>query len=266
MDHATKPTLATPEAALSHLPEAGGDFLAFPLTPAQAAMWRADQSWPGCSLFNASFRWSLTGRLDRVLLQRAFNEVVRRHEILRATFAEENNGLVQLISPALEIKIVHQDLRALPAPQRDAEMEAISTLEAKRGFDLAHGPLLRVGLLQMEDQRHVLTLTLHHIVIDGWSVSLLMEELQAIYTAYAAGQESPLPEPAIQFGDYVVWHQEWIASAEIRQQLDYWTKKLAGYRRLDVAADLRKSGRAPDQQPDHLPDAARRTDRCAAEI
>jgi non-ribosomal peptide synthetase component F/thioesterase domain-containing protein len=226
-------------------PDGDGEFLAFPLTPGQAAMWRADRFWRGCSLLNASFRWSLTGTLDRAILERSFNEVVRRHEILRATFTEDKNELVQLIAPSLEIKITLEDLRSLPTTQREAQMDDICTMEAKKGFDLATGPLLRVGLLRMEDDRHVLTLTLHHIVIDGWSVSLLMEELQAIYSAYEKGEESPLPDPAIQFGDYVVWHKEWMVSAEIRQQLEYWKKKLAGYRRLDVAGDLPRTDFPP---------------------
>lgn len=201
-------------------------------------MWYADRSWPGCSLFNASFRWSITGRLDNEILQRSFNEVVRRHEILRATFAEVEGAPVQFIAPCLDLPIAVQNLRPLPAAERDVEMDRICAEEAKKSFDLVTGPLIRVGLLQMEDEQSVLTLTLHHIVIDGWSVSLIMEELQAIYGAYTKGQESPLPELAIQFGDYVVWHKEWIASPEIRQQLENWKKKLAGYRRLDVAPDF----------------------------
>ncbi len=201
-------------------------------------MWYADRSWPGCSLFNASFRWKLTGPLDTAILERSFNEVVRRHEILRATFVEREGAPVQFIAPSLDLKIAVRDLRSLPASQRDAEMDRTCAEEAKKSFDLVTGPLIRVGLLQMEDEQYVLTLTLHHIVIDGWSVSLIMEELQAIYGAYATGKESPLPELAIQFGDYVVWHKEWIASPEIRQQLEHWKKKLAGYRRLDVPADL----------------------------
>lgn len=216
----------------------GSDFLAFPLTPGQTSMWQADRSWPGCSVFNASFRWKLTGSLDRLILGRSFKELVRRHEILRATFAEENGAPVQIIAPSLEIQIPLQDLRALPTAEREAEMDNICTLEAKKSFDLVTGPLIRVGLLQMEDDQHVLTLTLHHIVIDGWSVSLIMEELQAIYGAYAKGEESALPEPAVQFGDYVVWHQQWMTSPEIQSQLEYWKKKLAGYRRLDVAGDF----------------------------
>lgn len=236
--HATKQEFATDASVSSDAHATGGDFLAFPLTPAQAAMWHADRSWPGCSLFNASFRWNLKGSLDRAILQRSFNEVVRRHEILRATFAEENGTPVQIIPPSLEIKIPLQDLRSLPAADRETEMDRVCTLEAKKGFDLVTGPLIRVRLLQMEDEQHVLTLTLHHIVIDGWSVSLVMEELQAIYGAYVKGEESSLPEPTLQFGDYVVWHQQWMTSPEIQGQLEYWKKKLDGYGRLDVPGDL----------------------------
>jgi len=236
--YATKSELATGASVSSDIQATGRDFLAFPLTPAQAAMWHADRSWPGCSVFNASFRWNLKGSLDRAMLLRSFNEVVRRHEILRATFAEENGTPVQIIAPSLEIEIPLQDLRSLPTAERETEMDRICALEAKKAFDLATGPMIRVGLLQMEDERHVLTLTLHHVVIDGWSLSLIMEELQAIYGAYAKGEESSLPQPAIQFGDYVVWHQEWMSSPEIQSQLEYWKKKLNGYRRLDVSGNF----------------------------
>src|SRR5690348_12896494 len=109
--YATKPELATGASASSDAPATGSDFLAFPLTPAQAAMWHADRSWPGCSVFNASFRWNLRGALDRVILERSFNEIVRRHEILRATFAEENGAPVQIIAPSFQIEISLQDLR-----------------------------------------------------------------------------------------------------------------------------------------------------------
>lgn len=239
--HATKPGLATDASVSSDAQASTGDFLAFPLTPAQAAMWHADRSWPGCSVFNASFRWNLRGSLDPALLERSFNEVVRRHEVLRATFAEENGTPVQIVAPSLQVKIPLQDLRSLAAADRESEMDRICTLEAKKSFDLVTGPLIRVALLQMEDEQHVLTLTLHHIVIDGWSVSLIMEELQAIYGAYARGEESSLPDPTLQFGDYVVWHQQWMTSPEIQSQLEYWKKKLAGYRRLDVASEFPRS-------------------------
>ena len=112
--HATQQESANDAPVASDAQSTGSDLLAFPLTPAQAAMWHADRSWPVCSLLNASFRWKLTGSLDRAILERSFNEVVRRHEILRATFAEENGAAVQIIPPSLEIKIPFQDLRHLP--------------------------------------------------------------------------------------------------------------------------------------------------------
>src|SRR5579871_419673 len=239
--HATQQELADDANLSSKAQTSAGDFLAFPLTPAQAAMWHADRSWPGCSLLNASFRWNLKGSLDRAILERSFNEVVRRHEILRATFADENGAAVQTCALPILIKIPLQDLRHLSAADREVEMDRICTVEAKKSFDLMTGPVIRVGLLQTEDEQHVLTLTLHHIVIDGWSVSLIMEELQAIYGAYVRGEESSLTQPTVQFGDYVVWHQQWMTSPEIQGQLEYWKKKLAGYSRLDVPGDFSRT-------------------------
>lgn len=214
------------------------EVFAFPLSPAQEKMWRADREQPGNPSYNASFRWSLLGPLDPLIIERAFNEIIRRHEALRATFTVLDGKPVQLIAPSVHLKIAVTDLRHLPQELRDAELDRFSAEEARRSFDLEKSPLLRVGLLRMEDQSYVLYLTLHHIICDGWSIGLIMEELQEIYSAFAEGRESPLPELSIQFGDYVVWQQEMLAGENITRQLEYWKKKLAGYRRLDVPGDL----------------------------
>jgi non-ribosomal peptide synthetase component F/thioesterase domain-containing protein/acyl carrier protein len=217
---------------------AGGDLFAFPLSPAQEKMWLADRTQPGNPAYNASFRWRLDGALAPDILERAFNEIVSRHEILRASFSYNGQDPVQLIAPSLHLRIETRDLRLLPDQQRETEMDRLSEEEARRSMDVEKGPLIRVGLLRMEDQRHVLTLTIHHLVCDGWSISLIMEELQSIYAAFAEGRESSLPDLRIQYPDYVVWQRERLASAEIEQQLDYWKKKFANYKRLEVQADF----------------------------
>jgi non-ribosomal peptide synthetase component F/thioesterase domain-containing protein len=214
------------------------EVFAFPLSPAQRRMWSADEAQVGNPAYNASFRWSLIGPLQPSILERAFNEIVRRHEILRATFTRIEGEPLQLIAPSLELSIETKDLRYLPVEQREVEMDQISAQEARRRFNLKTGPLVRLGLLRLDDQRYVLMLTLHHIVSDGWSIGLIMEELQKIYSAYAEGREAPLPELRIQYPDYVVWQREELAREEVRRQLAYWKKKLAGYQRLEVPGDL----------------------------
>lgn len=213
------------------------EVVAFPLSPAQRRMWCADEAQPGNCIYNASFRWNLVGPLQVSVLERVFNEIIRRHEILRATFTTIEGQPLQVIIPSLKLTMEAKDLRSLPFDHREAEMDRISAEEARRSFNLRAGPLVRVRLLRMEDERYVLTLTLHHIISDGWSIGLIMEELQKIYAAYAVGHESPLPELRIQYPDYVVWQKDRLARDEIDHQLSYWKKKLAGYRRLEVPGD-----------------------------
>jgi thioesterase domain-containing protein/non-ribosomal peptide synthetase component F/NRPS condensation-like uncharacterized protein len=220
---------------------AAADVFAFPVSPAQEHLWRHHKKNPDSPVYNASFRWRFDGPLDAGILERTFNEIVRRHEILRSTFNETDDGSVQLVAPALVLRLVETDLRSLPPSTRDNEMERLCTNEAKKPFDLRSGPLLRIGLLRMADRHYVFTLTLHHIICDGWSIGIIMEELHQIYTAFAEGRRSDLPELNIQYADYVVWQKDHITSDAIGSQLSYWRRKLAGYQRLDVTSDFRSS-------------------------
>ena len=215
-----------------------GDTFVFPLSPAQEKMWYADRARPGNPAYNASFRWKLTGPLDLRVLSRAFNEIVRRHEILRATVTEIDGNPAQVIAPSIDLSISLKDLRFLSNGDRETEMDRLCLEEATRSFDLRKGPLVRLGSIRMEDEEHILMFTLHHIVSDGWSIGLVMEELQKIYTAYADGRESPLPELPIQYPDYVIWQQDFLAEPESVKQGEYWKKKLSGYERLEVNPDF----------------------------
>lgn len=216
----------------------GEDFFAFPLSPVQERMWRADRENPGNPAYNGSFRWILEGPLDPVLVERTFNEIIRRHEALRTTFAEEDGTPVQVVSPYLQLRVSFKDLRPLNPQLREEEMDRLCAEEACRPFNIEKDELIRVGLLRMEDSRHILMLTMHHLVSDGWSVGLIMEELKNIYAAFAEGLPSSLPELPIQYADYVVWKQDQSAGAENLKQLNYWKNKLWGYRRLEVLPDL----------------------------
>jgi len=122
----------------------------------------------------------------------------------------------------MHVRLQVQDLRSLSPEQREAEMDRLSAEEARRGFDVTQGPLLRIGLLRMKDEVSILTLTIHHLLCDGWSIGLIMEELQQIYSAFAEGKPSPLSPLAIQYADYVVWQREQLTSEGIAQQLAYW--------------------------------------------
>jgi non-ribosomal peptide synthetase component F/thioesterase domain-containing protein len=212
--------------------------LAFPLSPAQERIWRADQQNPGDPAYNCAFRWSLTGPLDIPVLERAFDEIVCRHEILRATFTQIAVDPVQLIAPSVDLKVDIHDLRSVPESERESEIDRICTEEATRGFDIGTGPLIRVGIVRSEEQRHFLLLTLHLLISDGWSIRVIMGELQKLYSAFSEGRASPLPELSIQYPDYVVWKREGQAERAHGDQLAHWKSKLVSYRRLEVPGDL----------------------------
>lgn len=224
---------------VDHRESGGNQFnLAFPLSPAQERVWRADRQDPGDPAYNCAFRWSLEGPLDVPVLERAFDEIVCRHEILRATFTQIGVDPVQLIAPSIDLKVVVSDLRGIPEAERESETDRICREEATRGFDIGTGPLIRVSLVQTGERRHFLLLTLHLLIADGWSIRVIMGELQKLYSAFSEGRDSPLPDLTIQYPDYVVWQREGQGERAHRDQLAYWKSKLTDYRRLDLPGDL----------------------------
>jgi non-ribosomal peptide synthetase component F/thioesterase domain-containing protein len=230
-----------PSAGLEvdHRETASNQFnLVFPLSPAQERVWQADRENPGDPAYNCAFRWSLKGPLDVAVLEHAFNEIVRRHEILRATVTRIGVDPVQLIAPSVGLKIIVCDVRSLPEAQREAEIERICREEATRGFDIGAGPLIRVSLIQADEQQHFLLLTLHLLIADGWSVRVIIGELQKLYHAFSEGRASPLAELSIQYPDFVVWLRETRAAQAYADQLAYWKSKLTGYRPLEIPGDL----------------------------
>jgi non-ribosomal peptide synthetase component F/thioesterase domain-containing protein/acyl carrier protein len=215
-----------------------GDFFAFPLTAIQRRIWSADCANPGNRAYNGSFRLNLEGSVNQSILEKALNELVKRHEVLRGVCRVIDGKPMLLIRPTLKLHLGVIDLRVLIPEQRESEMDRLCSEEAMRGFDLTSGPLIRVGLIRIDDKRHVLMLTIHYIVCDGWSIGILLEELAKVYTAICEGKPFPLAELAIQFGDYAVWHHEQLASPEFAGQIAYWQRKLTNYRRFEVATDF----------------------------
>lgn len=204
------------------------DVFVFPLSFAQQRLWFVHQMDPASSAYNMPMAFRLSGRLDVEALEWVLNEILRRHEILRTTFDVLDQQPVQLVAPSLSLKLSVTNLGSLPAPLREVEAERFANEESQRPFDLARGPLIRATLLQLWPNEHVLLLTLHHIVSDGWSQSILMNELSLLYEAHVAGQPSPLPELPIQYADFAEWQREWLSGAVLDQQIDYWQKHLAG--------------------------------------
>ncbi|HVR99644.1 MAG TPA: non-ribosomal peptide synthase/polyketide synthase, partial [Thermoanaerobaculia bacterium] len=203
-----------------------------PLSFAQQRLWFLDQLEPGSPAYNIPLAVRLTGELSIALLARVFTEVVRRHEALRTTFDSREGQPVQVIASAAasrpEVPVV--DLSHLP--EREERALALAREEALRPFDLEHGPLLRLTLVRLSEGDHVLLLTLHHVVSDGWSMGVLLRETGALYAA------SPLPELPVQYADFAVWQRSWLAGEVLETQLAYWKRQLDGTpRALELPMD-----------------------------
>ena len=181
-----------------------------PLSFAQDRLWFLDQFEPGRSLYNLPMHFRLNGLIDVQALERSFGEIIRRHESLRTTFAAVDGHPVEVISASKPFLLSVIALNHLQEDEREAESLRFIADEAKQPFDLANGPLYRFGLLRLSEQEHVLLITLHHIISDGWSMNVLVRELAALYKAFSAGSPSPLAELPIQYADFAVWQRKWL--------------------------------------------------------
>jgi len=201
---------------------------ALPLSFAQERLWFIDRLEPGSAVYNMPVAWRLGGALDEAALERALGEVVRRHEALRTVFHEVDGSPVQVITPFEGFALPVEDLSHLSEANREAAARRRAGEEARRAFDLSTGPLFRAGLLRLGEEDHVLLLSMHHIVSDGWSMGVLYREFSALYGAYREGRESPLPELGVQYADYAVWQREQLEGEVLERQLSYWRERLAG--------------------------------------
>jgi amino acid adenylation domain-containing protein len=208
-----------------------------PLSFAQQRFWFLDQLEPNSAIYNIPIGVRLTGPLDIDALRRAFNELVRRHEILRTNIAVVAGQPVQIISSSLTLELPLFDLRELPENLRETEAQCIIERETRRHFDFTSDPLLRVNLVRLAEDEHIVLMTTHHIVLDGWSMSVLIKEITALYEMFAAGRESSLPELSIQYADFAVWQQNWLRGEALEPQLAYWQQQLAGAAMLELPTD-----------------------------
>ncbi|HEU4511158.1 MAG TPA: condensation domain-containing protein, partial [Pyrinomonadaceae bacterium] len=193
-----------------------------PLSFAQQRMWFLDQLEPNHAAYHLAGAIRIDGPLQVGILEKAFNQVVQRHEILRTTFSSANDEPVQIIAPELVISLPLLDLQNVPESDRDAEVSRVATEWAQRPFALSEGPLLRAQLVRLSEEEHLLLLTLHHIIADGWSVGILIRELSSFY------QGEELEELSIQYGDYAVWQRAWLQGEKLAEELGYWREQLAG--------------------------------------
>ena len=209
-----------------------------PLSLAQQRLWFLHQLDPGNDPYYLPFYYQLTGPLNVAALERGLNEVIRRHEILRTVFTERDGKVVQTVVPSFELALPMFDLSQLSRIQADQEVQCLIDAEAARPFNLEQGPLLRAMLLKRSDEEHGLSLIIHHIVMDGWSIDIFMDELIALYEAFSANQPSPLADLSLQYADFAAWQREWITGGVLEDQLAYWKKQLSGdLPMLEVPAD-----------------------------
>jgi amino acid adenylation domain-containing protein len=213
-----------PLPAIERSPRGSG----LPLSFAQERLWYLDQLDGGSATYNLPASVSLHGDLDAAALESALRELVRRHEALRTTFISGQGRPLQMLSPAPSLSLPVVDLRRLAGAEQAAAVRRLEEAEAGRVFDLATGPLLSALLVRLGDAEHLLSICLHHIVADGWSIGVLTRELAALYAAARLGRPSPLPELPVQYADYAVWQRRQLQGEVLAGQLDYWRRQLAG--------------------------------------
>ena len=203
---------------------------------AQQRVWFVEQLDPGAGLYNVPIAWRLAGALDIDAMERALNEIVRRHDILRTTLVSDGGPPLQVVEPEVRVRIRVEDLSG----EADPESAAWAWLQddAAEPFDLAAGPLFRASLLQLGERAHILQLATHHTIADGWSLDVMLSELGALYPAYHAGKASPLDDIAIQYADFSDWQRREMDGEAAAEHIRFWTDLLEGAPKfLDLPSD-----------------------------
>jgi amino acid adenylation domain-containing protein len=211
-----------------------------PLSFAQRRLWFLDQLTPDEGIYNLPAVLRLKGDLNLPILELCLNAIVERHESLRTTFIERNGEPFQIIHSIRPLRLTRIDLSALPAERRTETAVALGTGEIRRPFDLAHGPLLRVTVLRLDHQQHCVIVNMHHIVADGWSVGVFIQELAELYCAQVAGRPARLPKLRVQYADYAQWQHNWVEDVVLPTQLAYWKNRLLDAPVLELPTDFHR--------------------------
>jgi hypothetical protein len=213
---------ARASSAIARAPREDG----VPASIAQERLWKLRRVLPSVPFFNILYALRLTSPVDAAVLERSLNEIVRRHEILRTTFAVVDGRCVQVIAPQLIVDLSFDDLHALPESKKQTVGHQLVQEEALHCFDLAHGPLFRAHLVCLDEREHLLLLTMHQIIGDGWSLGVLVDELAALYYTFSGGEASPLTPLSIQYADFAYWQRHWQSHPDVVAQLAYWREQL----------------------------------------
>jgi amino acid adenylation domain-containing protein/FkbM family methyltransferase len=199
-----------------------------PLSYAQERLWFLEQLEPGKGIYNCPITVKLEGRLGESVLEQALREIVRRHETLRTKIETVGGNGVGIAEGDVHLRLGVVDLTAIDGEEKAAAIDKLIAEEAWRPFQLEKGRLLRVKLLKIGDEEHLILLTMHHIVSDGWSMEVLVREVGELYGAFARGDASLLDELPIQYADYAAWQKEWLKGDVLEEQLGYWRERLGG--------------------------------------
>mgnify|MGYP002778537453 CR=1 FL=1 len=225
---------------MSTNPVSNAEFV-FPASFAQQRLWFLNQLVPGNPFYNISAAIRLRGHLNITALEQTFNEIVRRHEVLRTTFEMVEGQLHQVVVERVTVPLSIVDLRNLPASDREAAARQQAIALSQRPFDLSADLLLQLTIFKIDAFEHILLLNLHHIIADGWSIGVLVRELGVLYAAFNTGKLSPLPELSIQYADFAHWQRQWLQGEVLESQLSYWRSQLANLSVLNLATDRTRS-------------------------
>ncbi|KAK9759407.1 hypothetical protein K7432_017678 [Basidiobolus ranarum] len=212
------------------------DRVHMPLSFAQERLWFMNELIPNSPFYNIPLALRLVGQLNVNILKQCIVDIVARHEALRTSFVLSGNEPIQFIE-SIE-KFPSSFIEYCDLTQQPGEVKSMIAQESRRPFDLAKSPLIKVKLVHLKPEEHVLLIVIHHIVSDGWSITILQKELAVLYESYSCGKSSPLPEPLIQYADFAVWQRNWLQGDNLDRQMTYWKEKLRDLRPLTLPLDF----------------------------
>ncbi|MCP5062018.1 MAG: amino acid adenylation domain-containing protein, partial [Ignavibacteriae bacterium] len=198
------------------------------LSFAQERLWFLDQLEPNSPFYNIPESYRLKGEIDFTILQKCFNDISNRHEILRTYFTSSDGTPSQIIQGSLEIEMPIIDLSLKSESERERESERIISEETKTPISINELPLFRIKIIKLSDDDHVFLMTIHHIISDDWSTKVIVQELGVLYESYIKRMNPPIVELSIQYADYSIWQREWLKGKVLESHIDYWKNKLSG--------------------------------------
>ncbi|MDF5731658.1 MAG: condensation domain-containing protein, partial [Rhizonema sp. PD38] len=216
------------------------ELFVFPASFAQQRLWFLNQMTPNSAVYNIPQIVRIKGTLNVKILQQALETITNRHESLRTTFELMDENPVQIISEKGSVVLPVIDLSELLETDIETKIQKLIAAEVQQPFNLTKGPLLRTTLLHLTEKEHVLLVTMHHIISDGWSMGIFIQELSALYEAFSGGKPSPLLDLPLQYADFTEWQREWLQGEVLETQLFYWKKQLADLPMLQLPSDRKR--------------------------